>query len=333
MSDFFIAVDLGGTNLRIAAVNEQGKLMEKISLSAKVARDPRSVIADMCGAITRLQEKYRGTSSLHGIGVGMPGVYDQRTGRIHEAPNLPGWDKYPVKAEIETQLGTQVTLENDGNVAALGEKWLGAARGLEDMAILTLGTGVGGGLVFGGRIWRGVWGAAGELGHIPVEPEGVPCGCGNRGCLEQYASASAVVRMAREAIAAGRAPELARVGASDAEFGAKAVYELAMQGNPEAGEIFQTVGRALGIALGMFVNILNLPMYVVGGGLAGAWDAFAPTMFKELRYRALAFAAVAQPEEEAGAIGRGQTVVTRAQLGSDAGLYGAAYLAMMTRAG
>ena len=147
-----------------------------------------------------------------------------------------------MQAQIEGLLGTRVILENDANVAALGEKWLGAARDVDDMAMLTLGTGVGGGIVIQGRIWHGMTGMAGEFGHMTVEPEGPPCGCGNRGCLEQYASATAVVRMAKEAIASGRAPGLAKAASTDPEFNAKAIYNLAIQGEDRGPEDFWPFG-------------------------------------------------------------------------------------------
>src|SRR6202043_1941990 len=132
---------------------------------------------------------YRNTGRFAGAGIGVPGIIDMETGMMRKSANLPGWSDYPVRDEIERRLGARVILENDANVAALGEKWLGAARDVDDMAMLTLGTGVGGGIVLRGRIWHGMTGMAGEFGHMTVEPEGPPCGCGNRGCVEQYASA------------------------------------------------------------------------------------------------------------------------------------------------
>ena len=164
------------------------------------------------------------------------------------------------------------------------------------MAMLTLGTGVGGGLVLRGSIWHGMSGMAGEFGHTNVEPEGHPCSCGNRGCLEQYASATAVVRMARETIAANPASSLARAAHDDAEFSAKSIYNLAIQGDEDARKIFRRVGRALGIVLSGMVNSLNLPMYVIGGGVSSAWEAFSPTIFEELRQRSMVYAATAPPD-------------------------------------
>jgi len=217
---------------------------------------------------------------------------------------------------------------------------LGAARNFDDVAMLTLGTGVGGGIVLDGRIWHGMVGMAGEFGHITVEPEGQLCGCGNRGCLEQYASATAVVRMAHEAIANGEAVELAAAASNNPEFSAKAVYNLAIQGDESARRIFRHVGRSLGIVLAALVNSLNLPIYVIGGGVSSAWDAFSPSIFEELRQRSMVYAATAPSDPLSDATGASakvdpgagrKTIITRALLGSDAGLYGAARLPMVAR--
>jgi len=337
MAKFSIGVDLGGTNLRIAAVEEEGRLVEKVTLGTKVALGRDHVINDMCDAIVHMTEKYNGSGTLMGTGIGVPGIIDMETGMIRESPNLPGWSDYPVRSEIEKRLGTRVVLENDANAAALGEKWLGAAKNVPDMAMLTLGTGVGGGLVLGGRVWHGMNGMAGEFGHTTVEPNGARCGCGNYGCLEAYASATAVVRMAREAIADGSAPTLARAASSDAEFSAKAVYNLAIQGDEAARRIFKRVGSAIGITLSNMVNGLNLPMYVVGGGVSSAWEAFSPQIFEELRRRCMVYAATAPPHAAGGEGASANvetkttryTIITRALLGSDAGLYGAARLPMV----
>jgi glucokinase len=330
MSDFSIAVDLGGTNLRIAAVSTNGEMLEKVTLGTNLASGPDHVVSDMCDAIVRLSGKYRSAGSFLGVGAGIPGILDLEAGKVSKSANLPGWSGYPVREEIERRLGTHFFLDNDGNMAALGEQWLGAARGVPNMAMLTLGTGIGGAIVLNGKIFHGMNGMAGEFGHVPIEPEGVPCGCGSHGCSERYASATAVVRMAREAIASGAAEGLAKA-ASDAEFGAKSVYNLAMQGDEDARKIFRRFGKALGMLLAGMVNGLNLEMYVIGGGVSSAWDAFAPAMFDELRERSLIYAAT-EPEGAAGkhassvahVISGRKTIVTRALLGSDAGLYGAA---------
>ena len=333
MPDFSIGVDLGGTNLRIAAVSTEGQLLEKITLGVKVALGRDHVIGEMCDAIKRLSDQYRGSGRFVGVGIGVPGIIDMETGMMRKSANLPGWSDYPVRDEIERRLGARVFIENDANVAALGEKWLGAARDVENMAMVTLGTGIGGAIILNGKIFYGMNGMAGEFGHVTVEPNGVSCGCGNHGCAERYASATAVVRMAREAIESGQAPELAKAASSDAEFSAKSIYNLALQGNEDAQRIFRRFGVALGMLLADLVNVLNLDMFVIGGGVVSAWDAFAPPMFAELRERSLVYAATA-PDEPIGkkegksaqiaAYTRKKTIITRALLGSDAGLYGAA---------
>ncbi|HTR23490.1 MAG TPA: ROK family protein [Terriglobales bacterium] len=338
MKNIAIGVDLGGTNLRIAAVDQDGTLVEKVTLGTKVSLGREHVVADMCDAIEHLLEKYRNSATLMGIGIGVPGIIDMKTGMVRESPNLPDWTDYPVRGEIEQRLKTVVILENDANVAALGEKWLGAAKEYDDMAMFTLGTGVGGGLVLGGSIWHGMNGMAGEFGHTTVEPEGHPCGCGNRGCLEQYASATAVVRMAKETIASDPSSALARAAHSDAEFSAKSIYNLAIQGDEDARRIFRRVGRCLGIVLSSLVNSLNLPIYVIGGGVSSAWEAFSPTIFEELRDRSMVYAATAPPDQltshhgasaHVDAVPGDHTIITRALLGSDAGLYGASRLPMI----
>jgi glucokinase len=330
MPDFSIGVDLGGTNLRIAAISTQGQILEKVSLTTKGSLGPGHVIGEMCDAILRLASQYRAGGEFLGVGVGCPGIIDMETGMLRKSANLPGWDEYPLHREIEQRLGTRGFLENDANLAALGEKWMGAAHDVDDMAMITLGTGIGGGIVLDGKILHGMNGMAGEFGHVTIEPDGLPCGCGNRGCAERYASATAVVRMAREAIEAGRAPALAALAASGVEFSAKAIYDLATSGDEPARHIFQRFGRALGILLAGLVNSLNLNMYVVGGGVVGAWDAFAPSMFAEVRERSIVYVATAPADPAAaaktGKSKRRETIITRAILGSDAGLYGGARL-------
>ncbi|MBZ5509512.1 MAG: ROK family protein [Acidobacteriia bacterium] len=336
MTTFAIGVDLGGTNLRIAAVDSAGKTLEKITTSTQVARGRDQVIDEMCGAIQEIVDKLRNTGVLAGIGIGVPGIIEMQTGMLRDSPNLPGWQNYPVRDEIERRLKTTVVLENDANAAALGEKWLGAATTVDDMIMLTLGTGVGGGIVLGGKIWHGMTGMAGEPGHINVEPDGHPCNCGSRGCLEQLASATAVKRMAMEAVETGKAPQMAQAMKASPEFSSKAIYDLAMEGDAPAQEIFRRVGRALGTVLADLVNIFNIPMYVIGGGVASAWDAFAPSMMETVRKNSFVYRATAPPKDAPANADAGRggpprfTVISQARLGSDAGLIGAARLPMIS---
>jgi glucokinase len=333
MTTLAIGVDLGGTNLRIAAVDSTGKVLEKITTSTQVARGRDQVIDEMCTAIQEVVGKQKSAGELAGIGIGVPGIIEMQTGMLRESPNLPGWHNYPVRDEIQRRLKTTVVLENDANAAALGEKWLGAAAGVDDMCMFTLGTGVGGGLVMRGQIWHGMTGMAGELGHINVEPDGHPCKCGSRGCLEQYASATAIKRMAQEAIAGGKAPQMARALKEDVEFTSKVIFDLAMQGDVPARGVFERVGKALGTVVADMVNIFNFPMYVIGGGVASAWDAFAPLMLETVGRNSFVYRATAPTEniQDRNAPSRSVrgTMITRALLGGDAGLIGAARLPMI----
>lgn len=346
MPNFSIGVDLGGTNLRIAAISREGQLLEKIALPTRTAQGPDRTVDEMCDAIQRVAAKHRASGKYLGAGIGVLGIIDMQTGTVRKSANFPGWENYPVQSEIDRRLRAcgllkpeaHVIIDNDANMAALGEQWRGAGRGIANMAVVTLGTGIGGGIVLDGKIWGGMNGMAGEFGHVTVEPEGPICGCGNRGCAERYASASAVMRMAREAVAGGQAPSLAQAASSDAEVGVKAIYNLALEGDEHACRIFRNFGRYLGIMLAGAINILNLEMYVLGGGVSSAWDAFAPSMFQELGERSLVYAATASDDpvdiasltrqeealSQAGRRSQGKTIITRALLGSDAGLYGAA---------
>ena len=326
MARFSIGVDLGGTNLRVAAVDESGRLMEKISTSTQVSLGRDKVLDEMCRIIQSLTSRFSTQGPLAGVGIGVPGIIDMETGMLHESPNLPGWANYPVREEIERRLGTGITLENDANAAAFGEHWLGAGQPVDSLCMLTLGTGVGGGLVLDNQIWHGMTGMAGEAGHINVEPDGHPCGCSSHGCIEQYASAKAIQRMAQEAIDANNAPLLARALHSDPEFGGKVIYNLAVQGDEPARQIFENVGRRLGIVVAGLVNLLNLPMYIIGGGVSNAWDAFAPAMLREVQLRSFVYTATNWEEHS-----KHKTIITRALLGTDAGLFGAARLPLVAK--
>lgn len=323
MESFSIGVDLGGTNLRIAAIERSGHRLETICTDTLVSRGRDRVIAEMCEAIGKLADKFSGRYEFAGVGVGVPGIIDLEAGTVCAAAQLPDWTNYPVKADIQQRLGKPVILENDANCAALGEKWQGAGRDVNGLCMVTLGTGVGGAFIFNGEIWHGMIGMAGEIGHMTVTPDGPECGCGNRGCLEKFASATAIKRMAMESVAAGQAPELARAMQANAEFSAKMIFQYAQRGDAAAQHIFDTVGWALGVVLSSLVDALNLSMYVIGGGVSSAWDAFSPALFRELSRRSIVFRASDPAENHPG---RKKTVVTRALLGGDAGLIGAARL-------
>lgn len=301
MSAYSIGLDLGGSNLRAAAITPSGEMLAKISGAAQFSQGRGAVVADMIDSITRLEDQC-GAADLEGIGIAVAGFIDIPNGFIIDSVNLPGFDRFPVRDEIARRLGKPVILENDANAAALGEKWMGAGKDVDDLVLVTLGTGIGGGIVSGGKILHGSVGMAGEFGHITIHPSGNPCGCGNRGCLEKHASATAITAMAR----------LIQLGAN---LSAEEVYHMAVAGDARAKRIFDVMGEALGIGLATLVNILNFPLYLLSGGLLPAWDFFAPTMLAEVERRSFPYR-------------NAPTRIERATLGSDAGLYGAAYLGL-----
>lgn len=302
MTEYSIGLDLGGTNLRAAAIDSTGKMLDKIAGATNFVEGRVAVLGDMVAAISQLREKH-GAAGLAGIGVGAPGFIRIKEGFITNSNNLPYFENYPLRDEIEKKLGAKVILENDANAAALGEKWMGAGRGYDDLVLLTLGTGIGGGIVSGGRVLRGFVGMAGELGHLTVVPNGNPCGCGNQGCLEKHASATAVVAMAH----------MLHLGEN---LTSKDVFDIAMR-QDEAGEkardIWRVMGESLGIALATLVNAFNFPLYLLSGGVLPAWEFFAPRMVEVTKQRSYTFRAT-------------DTKIEQATLGGEAGLYGAAYL-------
>jgi glucokinase len=299
MRRFTIGVDLGGTNLRAAAFNEQGILLDQTSAKTHLSDGPEAVVDDIVAAIVEMRNNHD-DHDLIGVGVGVPGFIRLKEGIIVGSNNLATLEGFPMRDAIGRKLGIPVILENDANAAALGECWLGAGKDVDDLVLLTLGTGVGGGIISRGRVVHGTIGMAGELGHVTVYPDGNPCGCGNRGCLEKHASATAISAMA-ELIQLGR------------DLSAAEVHKLAQAGDRRALQVFDSVGHALGIALASLINIFNFPLYLLSGGPLPAWDFFAPAMMEEIETRSYTYR-------------NSNTRVEKAVLGNLAGLYGAAYL-------
>jgi len=327
MNSYTIGVDLGGTNLRIAAYSHNAGLLDPVTMPTRLDAGRDAVVSDMCQAIRRLLERYSHTMSLAGIGIGSPGPVELPEGRLRNLPNFPGWNGFELRAVIERTLGKPVIVEHDASLAALAECKLGKGKkfGINSLCMLTLGTGVGGGIVLRGKIWEGMNGMAGEAGHITVCPDGHACGCGSHGCLEQYASAPAICRMVREAVAERLAPGLAAMEKNHPSFSSEEVFEIASAGDPDAKRVFETVGRSLGIALGTLVNTLNLPLYVLGGGLAMAWDLFSPSLFAELHRRSYVYR-FTDGQVDGDGHKSAMTRIEPATLGSEAGILGACLL-------
>ena len=316
---YSVGVDLGGTNLRIAAYATGTAFLEKITVPTRLSAGRDAVVRDLCEAVTALTSRGYGDRKLAGIAVGTPGPLELPEGVLRNLPNFPGWDGFHLKTAISRTLSREIILENDANLAAFAEQQLGAGstHAVKDLCVITLGTGVGNGFILNGRIWDGANGFAGEAGHIIVrDADELPCGCGGRGCLEQYASATGIVRMARETLgicAPSTAHDLAL---------------LARSGDRQALAIFDTVGDALAIALTGLINTLNLPLFLLGGGVCEAWDLFSPAMFRELEHRSYVYRLtkpdVLQPER----LEARKTYILKAHLGPTAGLLGACVLGL-----
>ena len=323
-----IGVDLGGTNLRIAAFDPEWNRLAYINLPTRVSEGPDAVVGDMCDAIRRVLEQC--PQQLVGVGIGAPGPLELPSGKFHRPPNLPGFDAFLLKDAMESKLQTPVIVEKDANAAALAEWKSGVGKEMpgDSMCMLTLGTGVGAGIVLDRKIWHGMIGMGGEGGHIPLVENGFPCGCGGRGCLEQYASATAICRAATRAAARGGADRIAKLIArrieEKSEFTARDLAGLAREGDEPSRQIFADAGKYLGMGLAMLVNVFNLPLYVIGGGVVSGWDLFAPRMFEELRRLSYIYG-LTEPEADQS-FTPGKTYVVPAATGPDAGLLGAAML-------
>jgi glucokinase len=293
----YIGIDIGGTTIKAGRVDTTGTVMEfdRASTPANSLEDLLQTITDL---VTRLQEK----ASITAVGIGVPGLRNARTGIMKTSPHIPGLRDVNLEDLLRDRLNLPVITENDANAGAYGEWASGAGKGVQHMAYITLGTGLGCGLILSGSMFRGISGYAGELGHTVVEPEGRQCACGSVGCLETRVSATGIVQSARDANFAGR------------NFTAEDVYNAAIEGDKIAIAVFREAGRYLGIACTNLINLLNLQAIVVGGGVMAAGDWFLNVAREEVTRRAFASSAR-------------DCAIVQSQLWPDAGLIGAAMLA------
>lgn len=293
------AVDLGGTHLRVALVDDTGNILRHLKHETPKGDSPDGILDALGNAAN---EWHCDEQPVVAASIMVPGAVNCDKSIVVQAPNLPSLINFELKAELEKRLGWPVFLENDANAAAVGEMWLGAARGCTDVISVTLGTGVGGGVILNGKLWRGSHGSAGEIGHTTVDPfSGLKCKCGNTGCLELFASATAIVRMARE------------LGMK--ELTAEEVYEAGCGGDERALSVFNRFGMYLGIGLANLMNLIDPQIIVITGGAVNGWDLFANEMYRQVHERA--FRATAQ-----------QVKIARAECGDNAGLLGAARIAL-----
>lgn len=306
-----IGIDIGGTKIAAGVVDEAGEIVA----SARV-KTPRVGIGSVQSAVVELVQGLQQEHEVDAVGVGAAGFVNASRSAVLLAPNL-GWEDVPLKENLESRLNLNVIIENDANVAAWGEYKYGAGRGLQDMVCITVGTGIGGGLVLAGNLFRGSHGVAAEIGHICVEPGGRLCGCGNRGCWEQYASGNALVREARY-LAAERRNEASKLlalgdGTPEGVTGAH-VSEAAQQGDPVALGAFDSVARWLGVGMADLTALLDPGVFVIGGGVSEAGDLLLGAVKR------------AYKDSVSGGDVRPIGEVRLAELGNKAGVVGAADL-------
>jgi glucokinase len=305
------AADLGGTHLRGALVDESGKIHVQLKQETPQGESPDVIVNALVDSAAECERRL-GSEHFRASSILVPGTLDHDAEVVLEAPNIRSLYHFALKAALEEKFHLPVLLENDANAAAVGEMWLGAARGAKNVICITLGTGVGGGIILDGKLWRGTDGSAGEIGHTTVDPfHGPQCKCGNFGCLEMYASATAMVRMTREAF--DRYPESSLQGQP---LTAKVIYDAGKAGDELAIETFRKVGDYLGVALANLINLLGPEVIVIGGGAANAWDLFEENMHKQIRSRA--FPSLSRNVQ-----------IKPAECGDNAGLLGAAQLAFV----
>lgn len=306
MKKLVIGIDMGGTNVRLALVSSDGTVINSMRNKTSAQEGKDAIISRLSSASSELVAEGRDLGNVVGVGIGAPGLIEN--GVVRCSPNLPGWKEVPLQKLLEEALSLPVVLENDANAVAYGEKSFGAGKGFASLICITLGTGVGGGVILDGKIWRGAFGMAGEIGHMVVEPEGLKCSCGNRGCLETYASATAIVRAANEAVSKGDASW------DRDNLTAEVLEASARRGDKAAAALFSSAGRYLGIGIASLLHILNPELVIIGGGVSKAWDLFYPSMTEEIYKRC--FREIVE-----------RTKILPATLGDSAGILGAARLA------
>lgn len=310
MGKYIFGVDIGGTTVKLGFFDREGTLLDKWEIPTRTEDSGCNILPDVAESISeKLKEKEVAIEDVAGIGVGAPGPIDGE-GVVHRAVNL-GWGVFSIKKTLEDILHLPVMAGNDANVAALGEMWKGGGRGSRDMIMVTLGTGVGGGIITNGRILTGVCGAGGEIGHVHVEDaETESCNCGNYGCLEQYTSATGITRLANKKLAGCDKESVLRGG----EVSAKTVFDAVKQKDALAMEVAEEFGKYLGDGLAVIASVINPDTIVIGGGVSRAGEILMDYI---------------KPHYEKNVFhGSREVKFALATLGNDAGIYGSAKLVL-----
>ncbi|PTV93330.1 glucokinase [Halanaerobium saccharolyticum] len=319
MKEYYLGLDLGGTKILTGLADSEGKIIARSRRDTEADLGEDKIIENMIATIEDVLEKTEVTKEqIITLGIGSPGPLDSKKGIIIENANLP-WKNVPLVERMESALGIKTLLQNDANAAALGEKWFGAGKNVENMVYITISTGIGGGAIINKELFTGVNDNACEIGHTVIDPNGPLCGCGNHGCLEAFASGTSIGKRAREAAAAGQSKEMLELADNIVEdIDAVICAQAAHQGDQVAKDIFKNAGYHLGIGMGNVVNTFNTEMIILGGGVMKASDLFLDEAIKTMEDISLA-----------GSLE--MVTVKEAELGSDIGLKGAIAVAMEDR--
>ncbi len=277
-----LAADVGGTNTRMAIVNENGDIHTHLKKST-YCNDGRDEMIKFLVSLARetIEKSNQPIEEISGVGIGFPGPLNAETGTIFNPPNLTGWDMVPLKSILENEFGIPVAIENDANTAALGEWWKGAGSGTASLFCITLGTGVGGGMVLDGKVWHGVSSIAGEIGHTTVIRDGLHCSCGNLGCLETYACSGGILKRANQALLEGNNSNRPQLLTN-----LKQIDQLIVQGNETVIGVIKETGVILGIAIANLVNLINPEIVVLFGGVTNLGESLVGPLKKEVNKRA-----------------------------------------------
>ncbi|MBL0174401.1 MAG: ROK family protein [Ignavibacteria bacterium] len=310
-----IGVDLGGTNIKSVLLGDDGRVLQQASLPSHAEGGPRAVIEQVHRSIeTLLADGGVDRARVEGIGVGVPGSIDFTRGLVLHPPNLPGWEEVPLESHLRARWGVAVAVDNDANCAALGEAHHGAGRGIAHFIGVTLGTGVGSGIILNGRIWHGQHGYGGELGHTSIDLNGPECGCGGSGCVEAYIGNRFMIARALPVIAHHPDSALYRQATRDpASLTPRDIAEAAAAGDALAHEILFDAGSMLGAAIASAANLLDITTFIIGGGVAAAGKPLFDGIISSANRRVLK-------------VHRGTLSILPAALGNDAGMLGAASL-------
>lgn len=311
MKRYCFGIDVGGTTVKMGLFESTGALLDKWEIETRVENFGENILEDICQSLDKkIIDKEIGLDDIEGLGIGLPGPIT-KDGTVLQCVNL-GWGTFNIEEKLSQMFhGIKIKAGNDANVAALGEAWIGGGKDYDDVVMITLGTGVGGGVIIDGKILTGYNGAAGEIGHMQVDVlEEEQCNCGRKGCLEQYTSARGVVRLAKRYMASTQAPTKMR--AFGADITAKDVFDLAKENDEGAKIVVDKMGTYLGTSMSYVASVLNPQAFIIGGGVSKAGQILIDAV--KDKYRETCFAAC------------GDAAVHLATLGNDAGIYGAAAL-------